>query len=153
MKIFITNRARIEEMGRKGFIEKAALISITDYGDAPVELINKPKFLLQLSFDDVPLGKALGAEYGRNLTDEEITKAEKELHAMTDEQAKMIADFYNDVYGYANVLIIQCEHGESRSAAIAAAILECQYKKGIRIFADERYGPNKSIYKKMLTVL
>ena len=62
MKIFITNRARIEEMGRNGFIEKAALISITNYGAAPIELINKPKFLLQLSFDDVPLGKALEAE-------------------------------------------------------------------------------------------
>ena len=153
MKLFITNRARVERMGREGFLEKVALLSITDYGDAPLELEKKPKFLLQLSFDDVPLGKALEAEYGRKLTDEEIVNAEKELHALSDEQAKMIVDFYNEVYGRAVVLICQCEHGESRSAAIAAAIMEHRYKKGIRIFADERYCPNKSIFKKILCFL
>lgn len=153
MKIFITNRARVEEMGQKGFMEKAALISITDYGTPPVKLIQEPRFLLQLSFDDVPLGKALEPEFGRKLTDEEIEKYEKELHALTDEQAKMIVNFYDDIYGYANVLIIQCEHGESRSAAIAAAFMEYYYKKGIDIFVDERYCPNKSIFKKILMVL
>lgn len=140
-------------MGRKGFMEKAALISITDYGVPPVELINEPKFLLRLSFDDVPLGKALEPEYGRKLTDEEIEKYEKELHAITDDHAKMIVDFYDEIYGYANVLIIQCEHGESRSAAIAAAFREYYYRKGIDIFADERYCPNKSIYRKILMML
>lgn len=65
----------------------------------------------------------------------------------------MVVGFYNDVHGYANVLIIQCEHGESRSAAIAAAILKFQYKKGIRIFADERYCPNKSVFRKVFNVL
>ena len=153
MRLFITNRSRVEEMGQKGFIEKAALISITDFGTEPVELINEPRFLLRLSFNDVPLGKALEAEYGRSLTDEEITKAEKELHAITDEQAKMIVDFYYKVYGHANVLIIQCEHGESRSAAIAVAIMEHFYRKGINIFADEKYIPNKSVYKKILNHL
>lgn len=153
MKLFITNRARIEKMGQYGFMEKAALISITDYGTPPVELKIEPRFLLQLSFDDVPLGKALDAEYGRTLTDEEITNAEKELHAITDKQAKMIVDFYDEIYARANVLICQCEHGESRSAAIVAAIMEYHYKKGIKIFADERYCPNKSIYKKVLYYL
>ena len=150
MRLFITNRARVERMGREGFLEKVALLSITDYGDAPLELEKIPRFLLQLSFDDVPLGKALEAECGRKLTDEEIVNLEKELHALTDEQAKMIVDFYNEVYGRAVVLICQCEHGESRSAAIVAAIMEHYYKKGIKIFSDERYCPNKSIYKKML---
>lgn len=150
MKLFVTNRKRVEEMGRKGFMEKAALISITDYGDFTVELQNKPAFLLQLSFNDVPLGRALEAEYGRKLSAEEIAKAEKELHAMTDEQAKLITEFYDEIYARANVLICQCEHGESRSAAIAAAILEYQYRKGIEIFADERFCPNKSIYRKVL---
>ena len=150
MKIFITNRKRVEEMGRKGFKNKTALISITDYGDALVELLNEPEFLLQLSFDDVPVGKALEAEYGRNLTDEEISEAEKELHAFTDEQAKCIVDFYGKIFGKVNVLICQCEHGESRSAAIAAALAEYQYGKGIKIFADERYCPNKSVFRKVL---
>ncbi len=140
-------------MGQDGFMEKSALISITDYGDSEVELKNTPEFLLRLSFDDVPLGKALEAEYGRKLTDEEIAKAENELHALTDEQAKTIVDFYNEVHERAYVLICQCEHGESRSAAIAAAIMEHRYKKGIDIFADERFCPNKSIYKKILYFL
>lgn len=153
MKLFITNRKRIEKMGQEGFMEKAALISITDYGDSPVELQNQPAFLLQLSFDDVPLGRALEAEYGRKLSDEEIAKAEKELHAMTDEQAKQIVEFYDEVYARANVLICQCEHGESRSAAIVAALLEYQYKKGIIIFADEGYCPNKSIFWKIYNTI
>ncbi len=79
MKIFIMNRARAEEEGRKGFMKNTALISITDCGDSPVELIHKPDFLIELSFDDVPLGKVLETEYGRLLTDEEIAYAEKTL--------------------------------------------------------------------------
>ena len=35
----------------------------------------------------------------------------------------MIVDFYDEIYARANVLICQCEHGESRSAAITATIL------------------------------
>ena len=50
MKLFITNRTRVEKMGQDGFMEKAALISITDYSDPPIELEDKPRFLLQLSF-------------------------------------------------------------------------------------------------------
>ena len=68
---------------------------------------------------------------------------------MTDEQAKMIVDFYDEIYARANVLICQCERGESRSAAITAAIMEYRYRKGINIFAEERYCPNKSIYRKV----
>ena len=65
----------------------------------------------------------------------------------------MIVDFYNNIFGHAVVLIIQCEHGESRSAAIVAAIMEHRYRSDIKIFADERYCPNKSIYKKVFNKL
>ncbi len=62
----------------------------------------------------------------------------------------MIVDFYNNVCKRADVLICQCENGESRSAAVVAAILEYRCRKGISIFSDERYFPNKSVYKKLL---
>ena len=50
-------------------------------------------------------------------------------------------------------IICQCEHGISRSAACAAAIMEFFDKTGIDIFADYRYYPNKMIYHKLLDAL
>jgi hypothetical protein len=49
--------------------------------------------------------------------------------------------------------ICQCEHGESRSAACAAAILEFFEGDGIRIFADFKYCPNQVIYRKVYEAL
>nr|WP_302628353.1 hypothetical protein [uncultured Eubacterium sp.] len=50
-------------------------------------------------------------------------------------------------------IICQCEYGQSRSAACAAAILEYYEKKGISIFADYRYYPNQVIFNKIYNAL
>ena len=50
-------------------------------------------------------------------------------------------------------LICQCEYGQSRSAACAAAILEFYDKNGISIFADYRYYPNQLVYNKVKDAL
>lgn len=50
-------------------------------------------------------------------------------------------------------IICQCEYGQSRSAACAAAILEYFYHNGISIFADYRYYPNQLIFNKILNSL
>ena len=50
-------------------------------------------------------------------------------------------------------IICQCEYGQSRSAACAAAIREYYYSDGISVFADYRYYPNQMIFNKLLEAL
>lgn len=50
-------------------------------------------------------------------------------------------------------ILCQCEYGQSRSAACAAAILEYFDGTGISIFADYRYYPNQVVYHKIMDAL
>lgn len=50
-------------------------------------------------------------------------------------------------------MICQCEYGQSRSAACAAAIREYFCGDGIQIFADYRYYPNQVVYHKVFDAL
>ena len=43
-------------------------------------------------------------------------------------------------------ILCQCEYGQSRSAACAAAILEYFNGTGTSVFADYRYYPNQVVY-------
>lgn len=150
MKILIKSRSDIETMASSPFCQKTALISITDYGWTFAELKHKPDFLLQLAFDDVDNDIFID-EVGRNPTNNERIKIENKYHMMSDDQAKEIVDFYKEVCNKVDLIICQCEHGQSRSAAIAAAILEYECKKGILVFANYNYYPNKIIFKKVLS--
>ena len=66
-----------------------------------------------------------------------------------DELAKFIAEAVND----GCTIICQCEYGQSRSAACAAAIREYYDGRGIEIFADYRYYPNQLVFNKVLDAL
>lgn len=50
-------------------------------------------------------------------------------------------------------ILCQCEYGQSRSAACAAAIREYFTHDGINIFADYRYYPNQLVFNKILSSL
>ena len=50
-------------------------------------------------------------------------------------------------------ILCQCEYGQSRSTACAAAIREFFYHDGINIFADYRYYPNQLVFNKILSSL
>ena len=78
---------------------------------------------------------------------------EEKYHMLSDEQALQIASFYYDNKDVITTLICQCEHGQSRSAAVASAVLEYRSKRGIKIFADDRYYPNKVVFRKLLSAL
>ena len=134
------------------FVEKIAVISITDYGYDFAELKNKPHHILQLAFDDVD-GDVFIDELGDNPSHEDKLKIEKKYHMLSNEQAISISEFGNKVWGKVDIIICQCEHGQSRSAAIAAAISQLKYQNCIEIFADERYYPNKLVYRKVYDVL
>lgn len=153
MKVSIMSRKGIEELSLTPFETATALISITDFNYTFANLKYKPQYLLQLTFDDVPVGDGFFEEEGRTLSDEEIANLEKKYHSITDAQVKQIIDFYNSVKDSVDVLICQCEHGQSRSAAIAAAIKEFEVGAGIDIFSNDMYYPNKSVYRKLIKYL
>lgn len=66
-----------------------------------------------------------------------------------DELAAFICNAVKDNLG----IICQCDYGQSRSAACAAAILEHFERNGISIFADYRYYPNQLVFNKVLEAL
>lgn len=149
MEIAIFNRDQIEMLSQGGFAPHTALISITDAGWQYAELDGKPEFLLQVAFDDVD-NDVFVDELGRTPTEEERSRIEAKYYMLTDNQAGDIAEFILSVKDKADILICQCEHGQSRSAAVAASVLEYINKSGIEIFADDNYYPNKMVFKKVL---
>ena len=152
MKILIQSRKEIEEMAEQPFPAHSALISITDHGWSFARLVHKPEYLLQVAFDDVDHDVILD-ELGRQPTEEERKSLEIKYKMFSDEQAEQVAAFYHAHKDAIEVLICQCEHGQSRSAAVAAAILELRSRKGIVVFASDRYYPNKVVFKKTLVAL
>ncbi len=150
MKIQILSRERIERLSEKGFLQKTAVISICDTDLEPPLLKNKPEYLLQLKFNDMDNDVFID----ENVRDEEDKKRiEAKYHMFTDSMAKEVAGFYKSICDKTEILICQCEHSQSRSAAIGAAIIEYRSRSGIRIFADDNYYPNKTVFRKTLKEL
>lgn len=143
MDIRIMGRERLEMISLFPFPPETAVISITDHDAPPVQLKNRPQHLLRLSFDDVDLA-CLNIDVDRRKTSEEELIAK--YHLCTTAHAEKIAKFYQSVSSSVGLLICQCEFGQSRSAAVAAAIAEFHMRSGIDIFADQRYFPNKRVY-------
>ena len=152
MKILIKSRKDIEALSKKPFAERTLLISITDVNDIPVELTNEPEYLIRVAFDDVDNDVVID-EVGMNATAEENAVVEKKYNMISMEQAHEIAKLYYDHKDEINVLICQCEHGQSRSAAVAAAILEFRSRRGIDVFSNDNYYPNKVVFRRMLEAL
>lgn len=146
------SRDAIEMFCEHPFVEKTALISITDYDYDFAQLKNKPHHLLQLAFDDVDSDVFID-ELSEDASADDKLKIEKKYHMFSDKQALQVAEFVNAVWDMVDIIICQCEHGQSRSAAIAAAIMQYKYEKGIDIFADDNYYPNKFVYRKVFNSL
>ena len=152
MKIVILNRPDIEELSLKPFKEGTALISITDYDENYAELEYKPENLLQIRFDDVDNDIFLDLQ-GNVLPEEKHKDIARKYHIITEEQAKEIADFVKNIKDKSQLIICQCEHGQSRSAAVAAAITEYLCNDGIKIFSSDEYFPNKVVFRKVYSSL
>ena len=152
------SREEIEKLSENAFSIDTAIISITDYWDDgyfdTVDFKCRPLTyrLLELSFNDID-GDVFVDELGDNPSDEEILKIEEKYHMFSNKQAAQIANFVIESRGKINTIICQCEHGQSRSAAVAAAIKQFKSHNGINIFADDKYYPNKLVYRKTLSAL
>lgn len=68
-------------------------------------------------------------------------------------EADALAGFIKSAHKDGLYIICQCEYGQSRSAACAAAILEYYEHRGIDVFADYRYYPNQLVFNKLLKAL
>lgn len=130
----------MEELAKEPFPPHTALISIGDPGAQPPRLSHRPAWSLHLEFDDVD--------------PDEIEEGVKGKYRLFDRgMAEKIAEFVYKHKDEAELFICQCEYGQSRSAAAAAAIAEHFDKNGIEIFADERYYPNKRVFAFTLQAL
>lgn len=138
--IIILSRNQIEELALSPFPLNTALISIRDTGDDAPKLKYRPLWFLQLVFDDISLNES--EDY-----------KEKEYTLFNEQTARKIADFIICHKDKAETIICQCEYGQSRSAAIAAALSEFFWKSGIDFFADDRYFPNKLVFRLTLQAL
>ena len=65
-------------------------------------------------------------------------------------EAKEIAEYVIQKRKEGKDIICQCDYGVSRSAGLAAAILERWGANGIKVFSDYRYIPNQFVYNKVL---
>lgn len=145
MKINIYGREAIEELLQKNFPDNVAVISFYDpptkgnnFFIPPVDYSDKTKRVFQIAINDIDL-ECLG-EYGFDF-ETYFTEAEE------------LAEFIYAAKADGLDIICQCEYGQSRSAACAAAILEHFNKNGISIFADYRYYPNQLVYNKIFGAL
>ena len=153
MNLIIMNRRGIIERAKRPFTDTTAIVSITDVGYPFAKLEHQPQYRLEVAFNDVD-GDVFLDELGPNPTDEERLSLEKKYQMLSDDQAAEIEAFYHEcVQANVGTLIVQCEYGQSRSAAVVAAIREFESSDGIRIFADDRYDPNKIVFRKVLRAL
>lgn len=144
MKVEIHSIQSLKRRAHKPFAPDTALIRIGDFGKELPLLEYKPAHILRMEFDDV--------------TPSEIDYESSERYAFrlfSEEQANQIADFVYRYWESRGTLLCQCHYGQSRSAAVAAAIKEHFYHNGIEIFADEqeRYCPNVYVFRLTLRAL
>lgn len=68
-------------------------------------------------------------------------------------EADDLAKFIYEARAEGCNIICQCDYGQSRSAACAAAILQHFEGRGIEIFVDYKYYPSQIVYHKVFDAL
>ena len=144
MKVSIYSREAIHSLINGSFPRNTAVISFynptterkKDY--IPVDYCNKAERLFYVCVHDIDIDTLprYGLNYDSYMPD-------------TASLAQFIKSAVDDGFD----IICQCDYGQSRSAACAAAILEYYEKSGITIFADYRYYPNQLVFNKVLNAL
>ena len=142
MRIQIHDRGELEKQAVSGFLPNTSVISITDVNEEPVKLAHSPRYLLELSFDDISSESDVFNDSRRMA-----------LNLYSKEQAEQLADFVYEHKNETENIICQCRWGYSRSAAVAAALKEHFYNDGMEIILDERYYPNIYVFRQTLQAL
>lgn len=145
MKIDICSRKAAEALLENGFPENTAVISFYDPPSKrmrdvlpPVDYKGKADRVFYVRVHDIDI--EVLPDYGLTV-DTYLPEADR------------LADFIRKAHNDGLDILCQCEYGQSRSAACAAAILEHYCKNGISVFADYRYYPNQLVYNKIKNAL
>ena len=135
MTISVYSKSRMYDLIEKGIPNNTAIIS---FSDTEEDYIDFPEGtdVLKLAFYDVRPHTVSKDHYDKILP-----------------QAKDIAEYVYKKMKENKDIICQCDYGVSRSAGLAAAIMEAFSGKGIDVFADYRYTPNQFVYNKVLKEL
>ena len=145
MNVTIVSRKVAEELLQNGFPKNVAVISFYDPPSKRTGEITKPvdysavtDRVFSISIHDIDI--EILEDYGLTF-DTYFPEVDK------------LADFIRKANADGLDIICQCEYGQSRSAACAAAIREHFNGDGIKVFADYRYYPNQLIYNKLKIAL
>ena len=145
MKVSIYSRKVVDGLLKNDFPKNTAVISFYDPPNIrmseiskPVDYKGKPERLFAVSVHDIDID--ILEDYGLTF-DTYFPEAES------------LAEFIRQAHDDGLDIICQCEYGQSRSAACAAAILEHYCKDGVSVFADYRYYPNQLIFNKVKKAL
>ena len=144
MEVSIYSRKAIKELMDKGFPQNTAVISFytpknkRDYEENRVDYIDVCDRVFYVGIPDIDI--EILSEYGYTY---------KTYLAEADELAKFIDKAKENGLD----IICQCDYGQSRSAACAAAILQHFEGRGIDVFSDYRYYPNQLVYHKVFDAL
>ena len=143
MKVSIYSRSSVGKLIQNGFPENTAVISFftpnkDKLKENPVNYQGVCDKVFYIGVPDIDI--EILADYGYTY---------ESYLSEADELAKFILEAkLNDLD-----IICQCDYGQSRSAACAAAILQHFESRGIDIFADYRYYPNQLVYHKIFDAL
>lgn len=145
MKVSIYSRESIEALLQEGVPTNTAIISFydprttrtpKDYTPVDYSGLDNPVMQIPLHDIDIEILEEYGLTYDTYFP-----------------EAQALAAFIRKANADGNDILCQCEYGQSRSAACAAAILECFHQRGITIFADYRYYPNQLVFNKLYDAL
>lgn len=144
MEVSIYSRKAIGELIEKVFPQNTAVISFytpknkRDYAEKRVDYSGVCDRVFYVGIPDIDI--EILSDYGYTY---------KTYLAEADELAK----FIDKAKGNGLDIICQCDYGQSRSAACAAAILQHFEGRGIDVFSDYRYYPNQLVYHKVFDAL
>ena len=132
MKVSILSKSELFNLIEKNELtNKTAVISFADDEDEFLDFPDRIDVLKVVFYDIRP------------------TSIPKEEYDTVLPEAKDIALFINQKVKEGKDIICQCDYGVSRSAGLAAAILEKYAHRGIDVFSDYKYTPNQFVYNKV----
>lgn len=138
MNIIVLNKSKAQRLSYTDYSYDKVIISIRTPDDAKVEFDSNNKTIkdiLYLEFYDI------------SYNSQEIFKG---YEPMSDEDAVKIRDFVLKWKDKIDTLWVHCDAGISRSAGVAAGILEALGEDNSYIFDSKMYFPNLLCYRKTL---
>lgn len=138
MKFVILNKSKAQRLSYTDYSSDKVIISIRTLGDEKAEFDSNNKTIkdiLYLKFYDI------------SYNSQEIFKG---YAPMTDEDAVKIKDFVLKWKDKVDTIWVHCDAGISRSAGVAAGIIEALGEDNSYIFDSKMYFPNLLCYRKTL---